>query len=56
MQMKDLQFRLRELSTTVGFDSDESIFAEPGDVWQRKRQAVYQKSRIKPEIFPGKDF
>ena len=29
MQMKDLQFRLRELGTTSGSDSDESIFAEP---------------------------
>ena len=28
MQMKDLQFRLRELGTKSGSDNDESIFAE----------------------------
>ena len=56
MQMKDLQFRLRELGTTGGSDSDESIFAEPLGVWQRKTKAVYEKSLIKPEKFPGKDF
>ena len=56
MQMKDLQFRLRELGTTGGWDSDESIFAEPLGVWQRKTKAFYEKSLIKPEKFPGKDF
>ena len=56
MQMKDLQFRLRELGTTGGSDSDESIFAEPLRVLQRKTKAVYEKSPIKPEKFPGKDF
>ena len=56
MQMKDLQFRLRELGTTGGSDSDESIFAEPLGVLQRKTKAVYEKSPIKPEKFPGKDF
>ena len=56
MQMKDLQFRLRELSTTCGSDSDESIFSEPLGVRQRKMRAVYEKSPIKPEKFPGKDF
>ena len=56
MQMKDLQFRLRELGTTGGSDSDESIFAEPLGVRQRKTKAVYEKSPIKPEKFPGKDF
>ena len=54
MQMKDLQFRLRELGTTGGSDSDESIFAEPLGVRQRKTKAVYEKSPIKPEKFPGK--
>ena len=54
--MKDLQFRLRELGTTGGSDSDESIFAEPLGVRQRKTKAVYEKSPIKPEKFPGKDF
>ena len=54
--MKDLQFRLRELGTTSGSDSDESIFAEPLGVRQRKTKAVYEKSPIKPEKFPGKDF
>ena len=53
MQMKDLQFRLRELGTTGGSDSDESIFAEPLGVRQRKTKAVYEKSPIKPEKFPG---
>ena len=56
MQMKDLQFRLRELGTTGGSDSDESIFAEPLGVRHRKTIAVYEKSPIKPEKFPGKDF
>ena len=56
MQMNDLQFRLRELGTTGGSDSDESIFAERLGVRQRKTKAVYEKSPIKPEKFPGKDF
>ena len=56
MQMKDSQFRLRELGTTGGSDSDESIFAEPLGVQQRKTKAVCEKSPIKPEKFPGKDF
>ena len=56
MQMKDLQFRLRDLGTRGGSDSDESILAEPMGVRQRKTKAVYEKSPIKPEIFPGKDF
>ena len=56
MQMKDLQFRRRELGTTGGSDSDESIFAEPLGVRQRKTKAVYEKSPIKPEKFPGKDY
>ena len=56
MQMNYLQFRLRELGTTGGSDSDESIFAEPLGVQQRKTKAVYEKSPIKPEKFPGKDF
>ena len=58
MQMKDLQFRLRVLGTTGGSDSDESIFAKPLGVRQRKRKtkAVYEKSPIKPKKFPGKDF
>ena len=55
-QMKDLQFRLRELGTTGGSDSDEFIFAEPLGVRQRKTKTVYEKSPIKPEKFPGKDF
>ena len=56
MQMKDLQFRLRELGTTGGSNSDESIFAEPLGMRQRKTKAVYEKSPIKPEKFPGKVF
>ena len=56
MQMKDSHFRLRELGTTGGSNSDESIFAEPLGVRQRKTKAVYEKSPIKPEKFPGKDF
>ena len=40
MQMKDVQFRLRELGTTCDSDSDESIFAEPLGVRQRKTKAV----------------
>ena len=56
MQMKDLQFRLRDFGTTGGSDSDESIFAEPLGVQQWKGKAVYEKSPIKPEKFPGKDF
>ena len=56
MQMKDLQFRLRELGTTGGSYSDESIFAEHLGVRQRKMKAVCEKSPIKPEQFPGKDF
>ena len=56
MQMKDLQFRLRELGTTGGSDSDEPNLAEPSGVRQRKTKAVFEKSPIKPEKFPGKDF
>ena len=56
MLMKNLHFRLRELGTTCGSDSDESIFAEPLGVRQWKTKAVYQKSPIKPEKVPGKDF
>ena len=56
MQMKDLQFRLRDLGTTGGSDSDESIYAELLGVRQRRTKAVYEKSPIKPEKFPGKDF
>ena len=56
MLMKDLQFRLRELGTTSGSGSEESFFAEPLGVRQRKTKAVYEKSPIKPEKFPGKDF
>ena len=56
MQMKDLQFRLRELGTTGGSDSDESIFEEPLGLRQWKTKAVYEKSPIKSEKFPGKDF
>ena len=53
---KDERFAVRELGTTGGPDSDESIFAEPWGLWQRKTKAVYEKSPIKPEKFPGKDF
>ena len=56
MQMKHLQFRLRELGTTGGSDSDESIFAELLGVRQRMTNAVDEKSPIKPEKIPGKDF
>ena len=44
------------MGTTGGSDSDESIFAELLGVRQRKTKAVYEKSPIKPENFPGKDF
>ena len=44
MQMKDLQFRLRELGTTGGSDSDESIFAEPLGVRQRKKVSLREVS------------
>ena len=56
MHMKDLQIRLRELGTTGGSDSDESIFAEPLGVRKRKTKAVYEKSPIKSETFPGENF
>ena len=56
MQLKDLQFRLGDLRTTAGSDSDESIFAELLGVRQGKTKAVYEKSPFKPEKFPGKDF
>ena len=56
MQMNDLQFRLRDLGTTGGSDSGESIFAKPLGAWQRKTKAVYEKSPIKPEKLPGKNF
>ena len=56
MQMKDMQFRLRELGTTSGSDGDESTIAKPLGVRQRKTKAVYERSPIKPEKFPGKDF
>ena len=56
VQMKDLQFRLRELGTTGGSDSDESILAEPLGVLHWEMEAVYEKSPIKPEKFPGNDF
>ena len=56
MQMKDLQFRLRELGTASGSDGDQSTCAEPLGVRQWKTKAVYEKSPIKPEKFPGKDF
>ena len=54
--MKDLQLRFWDLGTTGGSDSDECIFAEPLGVRQRKTKAVYEKSRIRPEKFPGKEF
>ena len=44
------------MGTTGGSDNDESIFAEPLGVRQRKKTAVYEKSPIKSEKFPGKDF
>ena len=56
MKMKDLQFRLPELDTTNGSDSNESILAEPLGVRQRKTKAVHEKSPIKPEKFSRKDF
>ena len=56
VQLKDLQFRLRDLGMTGGSDSDESIYAEPLGVRQWKTKAVHEKSPIKPEKFPGKDF
>ena len=56
MQMKDLQFRLRELGTTGGSDSDESIFAEPLGARQQKTKAVCEKSPTEPQRFLGKDF
>ena len=56
MQMKDLQFRLRELGKTGGCGSDKSIFAEPLGVRQWKTKAVHEKSLIKPEKLPGKEF
>ena len=55
-QMNDLQFRLRELGTTSGSDSDESSFAEPLGARQRKMEVVCEKSPIKAGKFPGKDF
>ena len=42
MQMKDLEFRPRELGTTGDSDSEESIFAEPLGVRQWKTKAVYE--------------
>ena len=54
--MKDLQLKLQKLGAAGGCDSDDSIFAEPLGMRQRKTKAVYEKSRIKPEKFPGKDF
>ena len=56
MQTKDVQFRLRERGTTGGSDSNKSTFAEPLGVQQQKVKAVYEKSSIKPEKFPEKDF
>ena len=56
MQMKDLQFRHRELGTTGGVDSGRSVFAEPVGMRYRRMKAVYEKSPIKPEKFPRKDF
>ena len=54
--LKDLQFRLRELGTTGGSHSQESVFAEPMGVRQWKTKALYEKSPIKPEKLHGKDF
>ena len=54
--MKDLQFRLPEMGTTGGSDSDESVFAEPLGVRQRKTKEVFEESHIKPENFRRKDF
>ena len=45
MQMKDLQFRLRELGTTGGSDSDESIFAEALGVRQRETRSLLSSQR-----------
>ena len=56
MQMKKLQFRLRELGTTGGSDSDDSFFAENLGVRQPKTKAVDEKSPINLEKFPGADF
>ena len=53
MQMKDLHVRL---GTTSGFDSDESLFAEPSGVRQWKTKAVHGNTPIKLVKFPGKDF
>ena len=56
MQMKDLQFRLRELGTTGGSDSDESIIAElPGCAAVENegslREVSYQAREIPWERF-----
>ena len=56
MQMKDLHVRLRQLGTTSGFDSDESIFAEPSGMRQWKTKAAHGNTPIKLVKFPGKDF
>ena len=56
MQLKDLQFRLQELGTTGGAESDEDLFAQPLGVLQWKLKGVFEKSPIKPEKIPGKDF
>ena len=48
--------RLRELGTPGDSDSNESIFAETKDVWQRKTKAVYERSPVKPVKFPRGDF
>ena len=63
MRELDLQHRMLELKhqwkllrAEEDSNSDNSTLAEVAGERRKKSKAVYEKSRIKPERFPGKDF
>ena len=53
-KLMDLMLEMEHVKLEAGYDSDESLSCYPGS--SGKTKAVYQKSPIKPEKFPGKDF
>ena len=52
--LMDLILYMEHVKWEAGYDLDESLSCYP--VSSGKTEAVYQKSPIKPEKFPGKDF
>ena len=53
-KLMDLMSGMEHVKSEAGYDSDESLSCYP--VSSVKTKAVYQKTPIKPEKFPGKDF